>query len=77
MKSTSRANLRRRSRFALFLLFARFPNDRMTQNGLGMKALGAVFDSHIRDHPHIWGKGELMSFTGALFELTFEMRCSQ
>src|SRR2546428_1741794 len=41
MKSTSRANLRRRRRFALFVLFARFPNDRMTHNGFGMKALGA------------------------------------
>src|SRR3989440_864035 len=41
MKSTSRANLRRRRRFALFVLFARFANDRITHNGFGMKALGA------------------------------------
>src|SRR3989454_895314 len=41
MKSTSRANSGRSGRFALFVLFARFANDRMTQNGFGMKALGA------------------------------------
>src|SRR5947209_14999654 len=41
MKNTSRANSRRRRRFALFVLFARFTNDRMAHNGLRMKPLGA------------------------------------
>src|SRR6266571_5682038 len=41
MQSTNRANSRDRRRFALFVLVARFANDRLTQNGCGMKALGA------------------------------------
>ncbi|SRR6266568_4783870 len=41
MKSTSRGNSRRRRRFALFVLFARFPNDRMTHDRFRMKPLGA------------------------------------
>src|SRR6266566_9519066 len=41
MQSTNRANSSHRRRFALFVLFARFANDRLTHHRCGMKALGA------------------------------------
>ena len=40
MKKISRTPSTRGARFALFRLFARFANDRMTGPGLGMKAFG-------------------------------------
>src|SRR5713226_8469863 len=40
MTSTSRTNSGRSRRFALFVLFARFTNDRMTRRWLGMEAFG-------------------------------------
>src|SRR5947209_18967105 len=50
MKKISRSTSSRGARFALFRLFARFANDRMTGPGLGMKAFG----SSRRFSPQLW-----------------------